>query len=724
MKKTTIILAVCLASTAVSAQNVTDSDSLQTQRMEEVVVTHQRQLVKNDIDKLTYDVQHDEAAKSKNTLEMLRKVPMVTVDGQENIKVQGSSNFRIYKNGHPDPSLSGQNVKDVLKAIPATNIKKIEVITDPGAKYDAEGTSAILNIVMMDNSHMQGVAGNVNMHSNTYGSANLGTYLTTQVGKLTTALSYNYVKQNRRQAENDSEAAYDYVKTGERSLATLHGYTAADIHLGDISASYEIDSLNLLSASFNAFYYKLDARGQGTHARWDANDHLLYQYDSQSSYPGYSHYDLGGRMDYERKTHLQGEVLTLSYMLAATRHHNVQRQEYTNMVNMPVGYTGYDQDSRERFTEHTFQVDYVRPLGNHHKIETGLKYILRTNNSNTLMDYQGAEKDVDTQFRHSTQVGAAYLSYILTAGKWSARAGLRYERSYMKARYPDGTHDGFHSTLNDWVPSASVQYKISDAQSLKLSYGTSINRPGISYLNPAVISTPTTVNFGKSTLGSSRNQRLQLTYMLTTPKLTLNFSPYYAFTNNGITDINYEENRRHVSTYDNVLKRKELGISTYTQCQPFTGTTLSLNASLRCAHITIPAPALRNTGWGGYISLDMEQKLPWKLTLGAQLDADYGRRIFSPYDIEGRWYDYNVSLTRLFLKEKLSVSLYAHMPFNSREHYNYRTIQGDYTGYNRTTDKPRVFGIRMTWNFGKLKASVKKAERTIENDDLVGGVKK
>ena len=114
-----------------------------------VTVTAQRQLIKQEVDRTTYDVQADNDSKTQTAMDMLRKVPMVTVDGEENILVRGNTNFKIYKNGHLDPSLT-KNAKDVLKAIPASSIKRIEVITDPGAREDAEGVNAILNIVMME----------------------------------------------------------------------------------------------------------------------------------------------------------------------------------------------------------------------------------------------------------------------------------------------------------------------------------------------------------------------------------------------------------------------------------------------------------------------------------------------------------------------------------------------------------------------------------------------
>ena len=723
-KKTLLSIVVCFTMTTLYAQKTEPADTLKGQTLDEVVVAQRRKLIKNDIDKLTYDVQHDKTAQTKTTLEILKKIPLVTVDGQENIRVQGSTSFKVYRNGHPDPSLSGQNLKDILKAIPASTIKRIEVITDPGAKYDAEGTTAILNIVMMSNTKLQGVSGNVNSDVDTHGSVRLGTYLTTKVGKLTTTVNYNLRKQDRKQTENYREEVYNYVKTGEQKREYGTNSTAAILHFGNISASYEIDSLNLLTASTNFFGYKADANTQNTNERWDKNNQLIYKFNNDMTTPDYSYVNLGGRFDYQHKTHLDGEVLTLSYMLAATRPHTTFRQTYSNMVNFPVSYTSYDQNTRERFTEHTFQIDYVRPFGKHHKIESGTKYILRNNNSTSLMDYQGTTPDMESKFKHKAQVAAAYLSYILTAGKWAARAGLRYEFTRMKASYPDGSNPDYHANLNDWVPSASLQYKISDSQTLKVSYNTSINRPGIGYLNPAIISTPTAVSFGNANLGSSRNQKLQLEYMLVTSKLTLQLSPYYSFTNNGIGHILYEQNRKDVSTFQNILKSKIFGISSYTAWTPFTGTSFTLNASMRYARITLPTPYIKNSGCGGGIYFDWEQKIPWKLTLTTSLGGEYGNRVYDPYAIEGRWFYYYFTLTRRFFKDKLTVSLSAESPFIKERSTTYRIVRGDYTGYERSVMYPRYFYIGFSWSFGKLNASVKTAARSIENDDLVGSKKK
>jgi len=115
-------------------------------QLDELSVTAQRPLVKVEIDKLTYSAKDDPEASTSNVLDMLRKVPLVTVDGEDEIQLKGSSNFKIYLNGKPSNMISG-NPSQVLKSMPANSVKDIEVITDPGAKYDAEGVGGIINII-------------------------------------------------------------------------------------------------------------------------------------------------------------------------------------------------------------------------------------------------------------------------------------------------------------------------------------------------------------------------------------------------------------------------------------------------------------------------------------------------------------------------------------------------------------------------------------------------
>ena len=155
----------------------------------QVEIVAQKPLVKADIDKIEYNVQDDPDSKSNSVLEMLRKVPLVTVDGEDNIKVNGSSSFKVYVNGKPNNMMSN-NPTEVLKSMPANSIKHIEVITNPGPKYDAEGVGGILNIVTVGGG-LEGYTATFSANASNRGLGG-GAFGTIKSGKLTVSARYNY----------------------------------------------------------------------------------------------------------------------------------------------------------------------------------------------------------------------------------------------------------------------------------------------------------------------------------------------------------------------------------------------------------------------------------------------------------------------------------------------------------------------------------------------------
>ena len=736
MKLTFLPIAAALFATPATAPTTVPADSLATDTtaiggkeydLKGVEVVARRKYVKADIDKLTYDIAHDEDSKTKNVLEMLRKVPLVTVDGQDNIKVKGSSSFKIYKNGHPDPSFEGATVSQILKSIPANTIKKIEVITDPGAKYDAEGTTAILNIVMKDNAGLEGVAGTVNLGVNHIGSFQPAFNLTTQTGKLTVAVNYGYARVSKRQSESESSGLTDYVKSGERDITQSSGHGPVDFHFGDISASYELDSLNLISLSAGGYYYKLHQNYYSSMRREDAAGQLIYGYSDHSTLPDYDYYSFNGRFDYQHKTHLDGEVLTLSYMGSTTRQNNDNDNAFSNFSGqVPFAYTGYVQRQNEKFFEHTAQADYVRPFGKVLKVETGAKYINRSNKSKTHVEYtDAASLNTGNDFSHTTQVAAAYVEGIAAMGKWSLRAGLRYEYSHMKATYPDGSQQGFSKSLSDWCPSASVQYKINDANSLRLNYATNINRPGISYLNPTRIETPTTVSYGNPALNSARNQSLEMTYMYIGKNITLNINPGYYFTNSQIASVMFVDNDKTVSTYGNINRQRDAYTNIYATVNAWKGGTLTFNGGTAYHSYRNPNADLALHGWNVYYWINYDQKLPWKLQLNAGFGGNAGHSPASVYSLNSNYWWHFFGIQRSFLKDdRLTVLIAADSPFERHSVYKSRTVRGDFLGWQRDIRNRQQLGIRISYRFGSLKATVKKVDTTIENNDMVGGIKK
>ena len=696
--------------------------------LEGLTVAAQRPLVRQDIDRIGYDVQADGDSRTQSTLDMLRKVPMVTIDGEENILVRGSADFKIYKNGHLDPAMS-KNAKDILKTLPASSVKRIEVITDPGAHEDAEGVNAILNIVMMDTHKMEGITGTLNGSYTSKKTPRLGAYLATQFGKAIVSVDYGYLKMSKEETANDGYLERNYFNSGNRMMVDTHGKNPGDLHYANIDASLDIDSLNLISASFGGYFFNVDVQCDAATVMNNRAGELLYSYKEHYWLPSYSHHSWNGRLDYQHKMHCLGEQFTLSYMLAFTRQHSDQETTYSEALNVPFSYSGNMLKKKERFTEHTFQADYVRPLRNGHKLEVGAKFIDRRNRSHNTQDFyiEPALPSFDTQFEHTTLIGAVYLDYMYNAGRWSARGGLRYEHSFLQGNYPDGKDDDFSRHLNDWVPQASVKYQINDRQSLKLSFTTSILRPGITYLNPAVSSTPDQVNFGNARLLSVTERALTLYYMYVGSKITLQIAPTFRFVNNGINSLVYADGNIRYSTYDNNLRQRRWQLEGYVQWKPFDKTTFVSNLNLKHNRLKNTSDGMTQncTALSYYANID--QELPWKLKFSACSYGLFGHESLSIYAYSRSWFRYGFSLQRSFLSEnRLSVRITATAPFNKHVHYKTRTTQGDITGWgdNVIAQNSQLFQLSVTYRFGSLKTKVKKTDATIENTDEMGGIKR
>lgn len=690
-----------------------------------VTVTAQRQLIKQEVDRTTYDVQADNDSKTQTAMDMLRKVPMVTVDGEENILVRGNTNFKIYKNGHLDPSLT-KNAKDVLKAIPASSIKRIEVITDPGAREDAEGVNAILNIVMLDNNRMEGISGSLYGSYDNLKMPSLSAYLAAQMGKAIVSVNYGCHYMSKKITTNNGYIERTFLESGNSEVVHNHGVNPGPMHYADINASFDIDTLNLLSASLSGYYYKINVQGSADVTKLDPMGNHIYSYTESYYMPSYSHHSWNGRLDYEHRTHRKDEKITFSYMLALTRQHSDQETTYSNLVDFPYLYNGFLQKSRERFTEHTLQLDYVRPLWEGHKLEVGAKYIDRLNSSlSEQLFYESSLAPTCDDFNHTMRIAALYADYMWTRGNWSARAGLRYEYSYMKGHYPNGKSPDFDKHLSDWVPQASIKYQINDQQSIRLVYTTSINRPGITYLNPAVRIYPGGEQFGNAQLGSVRTHSIGLPYMYTSSKFTIQLWPQYRFVSNALGSIIYARGDTRVQTYGNVIRQHRWQLESYIQWKPFEKTTFVANLNLSHNNYKNTEVGIEQNQTSLYYYLYVAQKLPWKLQVTAYTFGNIGRSSENIYSVVEPWNRYAFTLQRSFLSDdRLTVRLTANSPFHKNQHYKTRTTQGDIVGWGDSClpSNGRFFRITITYRFGKLKNKVKTTDVTIENNDLEGGI--
>ena len=692
--------------------------------LSEVTVMAQRPLITKEIDRIGYDVQADADSKTATIIEMLRKVPMVSVDAQNNITVKGSSNFKVYKNGRPNTSFSN-NPKEVLSAIPASMIKRIEVITEPGAKYDAEGVGAILNIVTNDDTTIKGIMGNVSAQITTLGTPQGSVWLTSQIDKVAISAYAGTYNMNKLSSEDETYTHYDYKDSGSSMDYISKGtYKGWGTWFG-ADASWEPDTLNLFNISFNGYWHDLDVPGTTSTQMTAADGTPIYSYNAKYHYPQ-SYLDFTGNVSYQRSTHRKGETFNISYLVSTTDQNQDQTQEFYDMVNMPVAYTGTHSLFNLNFIEHTIQADYTRPFAKYHTIDVGAKYILRDNHSTTTNQYLGVDTTF-SDFSHLTQVLAGYGEYRFKWKSLSAKAGIRYEYSHLNAKFNDGSQPNFSKNLNDWVPSAALSWQVNDANSLTFNYASRINRPGISYLNPAVEEHVNSTSQGNPNLSSARHNSMKLTYMLIRPKFNLNVSANYEFSNNGIVSYVTATDNHIYSTYANVGRNNSLFFDANIQWSITPTTQHNLYGSTYRMEYEIKEQGLQQARWQWGASARLTQQLPWKLRLevaGGRNSGNVNNVYSYTENITNDGWNYYLSLQRSFLKEnRLTVSIFALNPIGSSSQLSRQYfVNGDYTGYSDTKmmNTGKLAMLRVAYRFGSVNAQVKKTSKSISNDDIIG----
>lgn len=711
----------------------------------QVEVVAQKPLVKADIDKIEYNVQDDPDSKSNSVLEMLRKVPLVTVDGEDNIKVNGSSSFKVYVNGKPNNMMSN-NPTEVLKSMPANSIKHIEVITNPGPKYDAEGVGGILNIVTVG-SGLEGYTATFSGNVSNMGAGG-GLFGTVKSGKLTVSARYNYNYNDRPRSysggnrrtvgdvtEGSSDLDYDGSSKG-------HG----NFQSGSMEASYEIDTLRLVSMSFGLWGGGNNSTSiNNTLATAPGTSNELYRYVSDGRSKS-SWYSIDGGVDYQRMFHVKDRMFTLSYKINTSPQTSDSYSTYNDM-HAATDWEDFlkrlydlNNDGSQNTTEHTFQADYTTPIGKIHTLEAGAKYILRDNSSEddryerqigTTGDYV-LDEEHSSHYKHQNDILAAYMGYGLRVKKISGRLGVRYEHTKQEVKYLLGRGDDFNKNFDDVVPSASIGYKLTDMSNLRFGYNMRIYRPGIWYLNPYLNdSNPTNISQGNSHLDSEKSHSFNLSYSNFTQKFNINLSARYSFTNNSIEQVTEQVKDTEIeglqnptgkevlySTYQNIGRSRNASLSGYVNWNATSNTRIYANLYGNYTYME-GANGLKNDGWNLFAYGGAQQSLPhdWRISLNI-----YGQTPWIMLQGKGSsFFDYGLSVNKSFLNKRLTLSAFASNFFKK---YTSPTSSIEGVGFtqdswNRYTRQR--FGVSVSYRIGELKASVKKAARTISNDDVKGG---
>lgn len=710
--------------------NVIDLDTLlindDVKTLSGIVVKGQKPLVKMEADKMTYNVSNDVDSKSSTVLDMLRKVPMVVVDGQDNITVNGSGSFKVYVNGKPNLMMTN-NPSQVFKMMPASTVQNIEVITNPGAKYDAEGTGGVLNIIMSSEAAKSQKADNYNITLTanggtmpTYGG---GVYASIEKGKFSGSIdisSHNSNSENltvETTRQQFSDAGTSSVSSNSSTDNKMH------FNMANFNMSYEIDSLRLLSGTFGVSKFSRNQNSNGNTTMTGTTYGNGYEYKSTSD-ENSNQYSINASIDYQRQfAHHKGRILTMSYMLSSTPNKDKTLNSFdatgTSFYNLNDRYT----NAHTNTMEHTFQLDFTNPIDSKSTLDMGLKYIRRNNTSQSdYYDVSGSlytkNDSNSTDYKHTNDIAAAYAEYNFKTTKVNLKAGLRYEHTWQNVKYYSNNGDNFSLNYGNLVPSASISYNLGMTGNIGLTYNMRISRPGISMLNPYVNRTdPTTTSYGNTNLDCEKSHTISAVYNYFTSKFMMNLTLRQSICDNSISQYSFYESGILNSTYGNVVKNRQTGLNTFINWSPTTNTRLMLNGGITYVNMKSYQLGYKNDGWQGNAMIGLQQTLPLKIRLGANLIANT-----KSYSLQGWNSGFNIgvlSLSRSFLKDdRLSISAMAITPLSGKN-LNINNYSEGKNFNNRTNIhiNLQMVNFTITYKLGHT-STVKKAQRTINNTDV------
>lgn len=696
-------------------------------------VTASKPVVRVETDKITYDLEADPDTKTLTLLDALRRVPLVTVDGQDNIMVNGSSSFKVYVDGKPSPMFS-QNTSQVLKSIPASYARDIEVITNPGARYDAEGAGGIINIktqasgggrggAAAASDDLQGYTANVHTQYSSRDGMGANGFVTVQKNRLTLSLgmSYNVDTGNEVNMTYDREQRTD----AETFLTNIASKGSSDVHFtnGNFSLSYKIDSLRLFTASGSLMRFT-NRSSSAMNTSMQLGAIPLSSYTQLSD--GRNRYsNAEAKVDYQRSfAGNPDRFLTLSYQFASSGSRNKQFNRFSDIYNAMLDLGNRFSDDDMSSTEHTGQIDYTTPIVKNHQLSVGAKYIGRRNASQSAY-YSLADAgltpspDDNTDYKFYNDIAAAYAEYEGSFDKLKLKAGARYEHTFQRVRYKETPVRNFSLDYGNLVPSASLSYNFTPTRSVGLSYAMRITRPNIYSLNPYVDrNNPTSISYGNSTLDAEKVNSLTASFNSFSGKWVLSLRSSLSFCRNGIEQYSFFDDE-HVlnTTYGNVKKATETGANAFLTFKPSAKTSLTANFGGSYADLRSKQLGRKRGGWHGNLMLGAQHTLPWQLKLSLNVMAMSKHQTLQ--GTMGGFSGMFGSLSRDFFKGVLSASLSGFTPLTGTSiNFKMRTSGSDFVNRMHVRVPVAQVAASLTLHLGKMGIATQRVRRSIENNDV------
>ncbi|UTA67616.1 TonB-dependent receptor domain-containing protein [Emticicia sp. 21SJ11W-3] len=697
--------------------------------LNEVTVTGQSALIEEKVDRLVYNAEKDIAAKGGDASDVLRKVPLLTVDLDGNVSLRGSQNIRVLINNKPS-TIVASSVADALKQIPADQIKTVEVITSPSAKYDAEGSGGIINIITKKNS-LQGLSLNVDggvgnrgsllsLNGNyrkgkggvTLGGFGRGMYNTITKTSLDQTSIVNGVSTLTKQTGDGSSHGlfgqynlgfdYDLAKNQSLTAGVRYGVRNFSTQQDLVTRLFRNGSLDADASS------RRDVDADNLSGTVDMNIDYLHTYKKPqqewSISTLYSRNDLKNNFDANLMTQ-GGELL------------NRQRNINSNLNQ-----------------EFTLQSDYQTPIRKNQMLEFGGKGIFREVTSDYKFLIAGPTGNFSTEINqpqgaltYHQNIAAAYSSYTYTTKKrYTFKGGLRYEHTFIDASTKEGGQIGV-ADYGVLVPSVNASKTIKGT-TFKLAYNKRIQRPGLQQLNPNFNSAnPQNITVGDPTLKPEITDNFELTLSKNIKKTFVNASFFGRVTNNAISQVRIPSDTLPgaiVTTYKNIGRQHAYGSNIFANVAATSKINVGLFANIiyntlegQVLGMNNVSETITNSGWN--ISGGVFSQATFKNGWGAQAFGFLQGNQVQLQGNQGGFGFYTIGIKKDFKNKKGSLGLagenFLNKSFNIRSELKsaqFNQVNNIYM-YNR--------GVRLTFSYkiGKMTVDApKKKARSVNNDDV------
>lgn len=684
--------------------------------MNEVTVTGTKAAIENHIDKMVYNPGNDLTAQGGVAIDILKKVPMVSVDINGNIELMGNSNVRFLINGKPS-SIFGASITDALQSIPADQIKDIEVITSPGAKYDATGTGGIINIILKEN-QVQGINSSVNLSAGTR-LENGSFSLNARKGNFGVGVFLNGNRQLNTITKNTSNrqsysAAKDTInhlfQQGENPF-TRSGYRSG------INFNWSITKKDELTAVLNYNHFENHGTGltsQDQQTLLSTGNVLADLLTDRASDSRLTAKSTDWSLGYKKTFNKKEQELDILYTSSNGNNLN-NASQITNYLSGGHQSSGLRSNNPGQDHQSELSLDYTQPVIKGFTIETGGKVILQDISNIVITDtlltngLYARNYGQSNSFNYKRSIYAAYLStsFSLFHDFLIGKAGLRYERTNTSADFAGTSIPGY----NTFAPSFTVQHKLDKTQFFKLAYSYRIERPDYGDLNPFFnISDPHNISTGNPLVKPEIGHNYELGYNKTFEKGgNIYFAGSYRYNTDDMQSLTtyYKTLNVNGTDYNDVAltTRHNIGSQTSIGANIFGSVPvtkeLNLRSNIQLGERTNSTPGLPSvSGFSYRANLNASYEFPHDLAF--EVFGNYNSSQKNIQSTRPAFFFYNLAIRKQFLNKNASIGLTAANPFGMYITQKSASYGSNFYQTNIRLVPFQSFGITLSYKFGKL----------------------